>query len=197
MTKEFYSVIRDTTTLEVADNFKSTLAECAAQYLCVIPSFDGTHLIRSLKPTKNHTKATFERLKALTTAQRQLWFAAYRSDFLEHEDENDPPLPSDLKDHRHWSFVRRKDGIAKIPPRRPSIMSLAKIIEASISFGDLTAIRADESEEEKEEGLEVQEQAQCVIAVPGPRVGQRRSSRETRRVYYEDGADKGEDSIAI
>jgi hypothetical protein len=38
-------------------------------------------------------------------------------------------------------------------------MSLAKNIEASISSGDLTAIRADESEEEKEEGLEVQEQA--------------------------------------
>ena len=66
-------------------------------------------------------------------------------------------------------------------------MSLAKHIEASISLGDLTASRVGESEEENEEGVEVQEQAQCEIAVPGPRVGQRKSERETRRVNYADG----------
>jgi hypothetical protein len=58
------------------------------------------------------------------------------------------------------AFVGRKDDIPKILPGRPSIMSLAKHIEASISFGDLTASRVDESEEENEEGVEVQEQAQ-------------------------------------
>ena len=184
--KEFYSVIRDVTTVEVADIFKTTLGERAAQYLWVIPSYDGTHLIQSQKPTKHHSKATFERLKALPAAQRQLWFAAYRSDFLEQEDENDPGFPLNLKDHRHWSFVRRKDDIAKIPTSRPSIMSLAKHVEVSISFGDLTASRVGESEEENEEVVEVQEQAEREIAILEPRLGQRRSSRETRKVNYTD-----------
>jgi hypothetical protein len=186
MSKEFYSVIRDTTISEVADNFKSTLGERAAQYLWVIPNFDGTHLIQWLKPKKNHTKATFERLKALTVVQRQLWFAAYRSDFLEHEGEHDPALPLDLKDHHHWTFVKRKGDIPKILRGRPSIMSLAEHMEASLSFGDLTASRVGESEEENEEGVEEQQQARCEIAVPGPRGGQRRSERDIRRVNYAD-----------
>jgi hypothetical protein len=55
----------------------------------------------------------------------------------------------------------------------------------------LSALRVDESEEEKE-------QPQCIIAVPEPRLGQRRSSRKTRRVNYTDGAEDGEeDSNAI
>ena len=53
-------------------------------------------------------------------------------------------IPHVPQDYCYWILVRRKSEIYQNFFSRPSIMALAKHIEASVSLGDLTAIKVNE-----------------------------------------------------